>query len=230
MIQLALNTRVVALHDSSPFSLFFARRSNGFQLLSDDKGDLLSHAELEKRLQYMTETVFPAIAAKSRSTQLKMIERFNRTILHNEFPDGSKVMALDPIHGDKLSPTYEGPYTIVRRSTGGAYELKDGTGVLLNRKYAPSQLKLVLDDMDDSDIYEVETISSHRPAKVGGGVDYFVKWKGFPVEANTWEHEGGSAADAQKHEQPKTRIVIDLAAKGTNAPSSNLRRSARNRN
>ncbi|KAG0250068.1 hypothetical protein DFQ27_009635, partial [Actinomortierella ambigua] len=138
----------------------------------------------------MTETVFPAIAAKSRSTQRKMIERFNRTILHNEYPDGSKVMAVDPIRGDKLSPSYEGPYTVIRRTTGGTYELKDGTGAILHRKYAPSQLKLVLDDLDDSDIYEVETISSHRPAEAGGGVDYLVKWKGFPTEANTWEHEG----------------------------------------
>jgi len=162
MTQLALNTRVVALQDSSPFSLFFARRFNGYHNFSDDQGVPLSQSELEGRLRYMTEVVFPAIDAKSRSTQQKMIERFNRTILHNEFPDGVKVMALDPIQGEKLTPRYEGPYTVVRRSTGGAYVLKDGTGELLGRKYAPSQLKLVLDDLDDSDVYEVEDILTHK--------------------------------------------------------------------
>ncbi|KAG0240761.1 hypothetical protein BG011_003618, partial [Mortierella polycephala] len=117
----------------------------------------------------MTEVVFPAIDAKARSTQQKMIERFNRTILHNEFPDGAKVMAVDPIQGDKLTPRYEGPFTVVRRNTGGAYILKDGTDELLGRKYAPSQLKLVLDDLDDDDIYEVEYITAHRTAEAGGG-------------------------------------------------------------
>ncbi|KAG0221948.1 hypothetical protein BGW41_006287 [Actinomortierella wolfii] len=138
----------------------------------------------------MTEVVFPAIEAKSRSTQQKMIERFNRTILHTEFPTGSKVMAIDPIAGDKLTPTYEGPYVVVRRTKGGTYELKDGTGDLLGRKFASSQLKLVLDDLNDSDIYVVETILSHRPAEEGEGVEYLVKWENFPDEANTWEHEG----------------------------------------
>jgi hypothetical protein len=190
MTQLALNTRVVALHDSSPFSLFFARRFNGFHNFTDDTGAPLSHCELEERLRYMTEVVFPAIDAKARSTQQKMIERFNRTILHNEFPDGAKVMALDPIGGDKLTPRYEGPYTVVRRNTGGAYVLKDGTGELLKRNYAPSQLKLVLDDLDDTDVYEVEKILAHRTDEEGGGVEYFVKWKDFPSEANTWEPEG----------------------------------------
>lgn len=138
----------------------------------------------------MSTVVFPAIDAKARSTQKKMIERFNKTILHNEFPDGAKVMALDPIQGDKLTPRYEGPFTVRRRNTGGAYELKDGTGAILGRRYAPSQLKLVLDDLDDIDIYEVEHITSHRNSSVGGRVEYFVKWKGFPPEANTWEPEG----------------------------------------
>ena len=189
MVQLALNTRTVALHNSSPFSLFFARRFNGFHNFTDDQGGLLSHKELTERLEYMSTVVFPAIDAKARSTQKKMIERFNKTILNNEFPDGAKVMAVDPIQGDKLTPRYEGPFTVVRRNTGGAYELKDGTGELLGRNYAPSQLKLVLDDLDDIDVYEVESLMDHRNSSVGEGVEYFVKWKGFPPEANTWEPE-----------------------------------------
>jgi len=187
MAQLAMNTRIVALHNSSPFSLFFARRFNGFHNFSNDKDELLSHEELVKRLEYMTKTVFPAISAKARATQQRMIERFNRTILHNEFPDGAKVMSLDPIKGDKLSPRYEGPYTVVRRTTGGAYELKDGTGALLGRNYAPSQLKLVLDDYEDTVTYEVEKILDHREVP-GGDVEYFVSWKGYTEK--TWEPQG----------------------------------------
>ena len=190
MTQLALNTRVVALHNSSPFSLFFARRFNGFHHYTDERGEPLSQSALEDHLKYMTEIVFPAIKAKTSSTQQKMIERFNRTILHNDFPPGAKVMAIDPIQGDKLTPRYEGPFTVIRRNTGGAYVLKDGMGATLGRHYAPSQLKLVLDDLDDADVYEVEKIIAHRTPEAGGNVEYFVKWKGFPSSANTWEPEG----------------------------------------
>ncbi|KAF9152231.1 hypothetical protein BGX20_005206, partial [Mortierella sp. AD010] len=163
-------------------------RFNGVHNLTDDQGVIISQSELEERLRYMTEIVFPAIEAKAKSTQQKMIERFNRTILHNEFPDGAKVMVLDPIRSDKLSPRYEGPYVVHRRNTGGAYELRDGTGEPLGRNYAPSQLKLVLDDLDD-DIHVVEEIVAHRSALKGKGVEYYVKWEGFPSEANTWQPE-----------------------------------------
>ncbi|KAG9060785.1 hypothetical protein KI688_008866 [Linnemannia hyalina] len=71
---------------------------------SDTTEKLSSQEELLKRLECMTKTVFPAIDTKTRETQRRMIERFNRTVLHSEFPDGAKVMSLDPILGDKLSP------------------------------------------------------------------------------------------------------------------------------
>jgi hypothetical protein len=184
MAQLAMNARVVALHNSSPFALFFARRFNGLSNFSDEKGNITSHEELMERLEYMTKIVFPAVEIKARETQRRMIERFNRTVLHNEFPDGAKVMSLDPIKGDKLSPRYEGPYTVVQRTTGGSYVLRDGTGELLQRNFAPSQLKLVLDDYDDTVAYEVEKIVDHRDLP-GEGIEYRVKWKGF--KELTWE-------------------------------------------
>ncbi len=219
MVQLALNTRTVALHNSSPFSLFFARRFNGFHNFTDDQGGLLSHKELTDRLEYMSTVVFPAIDAKALSTQKKMIERFNKTILNNEFPDGAKVMALDPIQGDKLTPRYEGPFTVVRRNTGGAYELRDGTGELLGRRYAPSQLKLVLDDLEDVDIFEVETLVDHRNSLTGGGVEYYVKWKGFPPEANTWEPEGNFIERKCIHEYWTKRMP-----EGNEKPNSQVRK------
>jgi len=185
MAQLAMNTRSVALHNSSPFSLFFARKFNGISNFSTEKkGVLLSQEELLERLEYMTKTVFPAIQSKTRETQRRMIERFNRTVLHNEFPDGAKVMTLDPIKGDKLAPRYEGPYTVVRRTTGGSYVVKDGTGEELGRNFAPSQLKLVLDDFESTEAYEVEKILDHRE-EPGEGVEYHVKWKGY--KDTTWE-------------------------------------------
>jgi hypothetical protein len=138
----------------------------------------------------MTEVVFPAVAEKAKATQAKMIARFNATVLHNEYPDGAKVMTLDPLKGDKLTPRYEGPYTVVQRTSTGAYVLKDGTGEILGRNYAPSQLKLVLDDFDDTETYEVEAIVDHRPSRVTPHAsEYLVKWKGYSSDKNTWEPE-----------------------------------------
>jgi len=72
-IQLAMNTRVVHLHNSTLFSHFFARKANGFCNYTDDEGTIISQEELE-RLQYMTEVVFPAAEEKSKETQAKMIK------------------------------------------------------------------------------------------------------------------------------------------------------------
>jgi hypothetical protein len=189
-IQLSMNTRVVSLHNSSPFSLFFARQNNGFSHFCDEKDNPLTQDKLLERLEYMTKTVFPAIKENTENTQKRMIERFNRTVLLNEFPDGAKVMTLDPILGEKLSPRYEGPYTVVNRNAGGAYILKDGTGAVLERSYAPSQLKLVLDDADESDTYEVERVVAHRQhTHDNTKKEYFVKWKNYSSKLNTWEPE-----------------------------------------
>jgi hypothetical protein len=188
MAQFSLNVNIASLHGSSPYSLFFARKANGHYNYTDNRNEVMSHEDLLKRLEFMTTIVFPAIEAKAKSNQLKMIERFNKTILHCEFPDGSTVMAVDPIKGGSLSPRYEGPFTVVRKNKGGAYILKDGTGSLLGRNYAPSQLKLVYEDPDSFLTYEVEKILDAR-RNLEGTWEYFTKWKNYSDDDNTWEPE-----------------------------------------
>ena len=97
MAQFALNANIASLHGSSPYSLFFARKENGHYNYTDPQNKVMPQEDLLKRLEFMTTIVFPAIEAKAKSNQRKMIERFNRTILHSEFPDGSTVMAVDPV-------------------------------------------------------------------------------------------------------------------------------------
>jgi len=46
---------------------------------------------------------------------------------------------------------------------------------------------LVLDDFEETNIYEVDKILDHRE-QPGEGVEYLVKWKGFEkVRDRTWE-------------------------------------------
>jgi hypothetical protein len=187
-IQLSMNTRVVSLHNSTPFSLFFARKANGFSNYTNEEGKTLTQDELLDRLKYMTEIVFPAIEEKTKRVQSKMIERFNASVLLNDFPEGAKVMTIDPLKGNKLSPRYEGPYAVEKRTSHGSYILRDGTGAQLNRHFAPSQLKLVLDDFEDTITYEVEEIRSHREVKDEPGTyEYEVKWVNYPD--TTWESQ-----------------------------------------
>ena len=84
----------------------------------------MNQEELLELRKYMTEIVLPAVRAKSKARQQKVIERFNATVLYNDFPDGAKVMSLDPIKGDKLTPRYEGPLAVVKRTSHGSYILK----------------------------------------------------------------------------------------------------------
>jgi hypothetical protein len=185
-IQLSMNTRVVSLHNSTPFSLFFARKANAFSNYTSAEGKTLTQEELLDRLKYMTKIVFPAIEEKTKRAQAKIIECFNASVLLHDFPEGAKVMTIDPIKGNKLSPQYEGPYTVEKGTSHGSYILHDGTGAQLSRHYAPSQLKLVFDDFEDTITYEVEEIKGHRePKDAPGTYEYEVKWARYPE--TTWE-------------------------------------------
>ncbi|KAF9342090.1 hypothetical protein BGX26_008392, partial [Mortierella sp. AD094] len=140
------------------------------------------------RLKYMTEVVFPGASDKARATQQKMMDRFNESASHNVFHDGTVVMALDPIKGNKLSPKYDGPFTVIRQDRNGAYVLKDATGAELHRKYAPSQLKVVLVEPEDPNAYVIKKVLDHKaPTKEQKEWYYLVRWKGYGPDHDSWE-------------------------------------------
>ncbi|KAF9342594.1 hypothetical protein BGX26_007211 [Mortierella sp. AD094] len=119
----------------------------------------MSQEELLQRLEYMTTVVFPAIKKRSLATQKRMIERFNATILQNEFPDGAK-------------------------EANSFHDMKDRM-----RHYAPSQLKLVLDFEDTSTYEVEKITDRRPSNLKPNAVEYFVKWKNYSSKQNTWEPE-----------------------------------------
>ena len=186
IIQLAMNVKVVSLHGSSPFSLFFGRQFNGFEDFKHTESRLLTQAQLLERLEYVTQIVFPAISEKSKATQQQMVSRFRQHVKDNLFPDGAYVMTIDVTKSGKLSPKYEGPYKVVRRTKGGSYILQDNTGALLPRNYPPSALKLISQDpILAGTTYEVEAVLDHRGD--GQKREYLVHWKGYSKTEDTWE-------------------------------------------
>jgi len=69
--------------------------------------------------------------------------------------DLSQIRSAYPIRNLKYS------HRVEKRTSHGSYILRDGTGTKLQRHFAPSQLKLVLDDFEDKITYEVEDAMSH---------------------------------------------------------------------
>jgi len=51
--------------------------------------------QMDKRLEYLTCLVFPAISEKSKATQQKMITAFNKSHRQTEFTPGSYVIFKD---------------------------------------------------------------------------------------------------------------------------------------
>ncbi|KAF9951180.1 hypothetical protein BGZ65_006117 [Modicella reniformis] len=66
--QLYMNTTIVDLHRSSPYSLFFARRYNGIGDFTDTETNLMDSEKLLERLEYMTKIVFPVASECAQET------------------------------------------------------------------------------------------------------------------------------------------------------------------
>ena len=55
--------------------------------------------------------------------------------------------------------------------------------------------------LEEQEVYEVEMIIKHW--KWGWGYQYFIKWKGYPIEEATWELESNISQDGNMLEQYK---------------------------
>jgi transposase InsO family protein len=198
-VQLIMNTRVASLHGSTPFSLFYGRSFPGFEDFKSVRSDLATPEQLKQRLEYLTALVYPAISEKSKQTQKRMIDKFNASHYLTEFPDGSYVMIVDNLAAAALDPPYDGPFCVVRRTGHGTYVLKEPTGRIVDRNFAPEQLKhaaplpddaVADDDIEKGKHYQVTRILSHRIDEADGNkVKYLVNWKGYkqPTEI-TFDH------------------------------------------
>ena len=199
-IQLALNNRISKRLNSSPFSLMFARKMNEPHGFRSDKDKLkqvegkppMSHEELMKRIDYMTDIVFPAIVDKTKAQVELEQAKFNDSHKLVDYAPGSHVMVRIPTKNGQLAPVYEGPYTVVRKNAGNAYILRDETGVLMPRHYTSTELKLIskeevveLDDEgNEVKSYEIEAVINHRgPANKR---EYLVRWKHYSSDWDEW--------------------------------------------
>jgi hypothetical protein len=209
LVQISLNDAVSERTGTAAFSLMFGQKFNDFhdfsnvELPSDtDKVfvDVKQHWDQFKKL------VLPAIEKKTKAVKAKQEENLNTTRKQvGCLQPGTKVMAIDSMRSSKWEAVYEGPFTVVRQTRGGAYVLKNELGEEMSPKRTIEMLKVIDDttveeqhdaedelqpkslsqkSLEDSDkIYEVEDIVAHRMKN--GKYEYKVKWKGYKTK--TWE-------------------------------------------
>lgn len=188
-VQLALNNKVSKRLNTPPFNLMFARKMNAFIDYTESdkqKTDIMSYNDLLKRIDHMNEVVFPAINDKTDKYVNNMRDKFDKyKNVVSDYPNGTHVMVRIPTLKGTLMPSYEGPYTIIRKTKGGSYVLQNETGILMDRDYAPKELKVVnKDNIDDDETYEIEGILEHRGT--GKNTEYKIRWKGYSQEHDTW--------------------------------------------
>ncbi|KAJ8658132.1 hypothetical protein O0I10_006139, partial [Lichtheimia ornata] len=163
--QLALNNKISKRLNTPPFTLMFARKLNPFRDYRNDKVFRpMTQAQLLENIEHMT-IVFPAIKERTDFVVQQQKEHFDNT--HNiiNFTPGDHVMVKIPTRTGKLTPVYEGPYRVLRKNNGGAYELQDET-------------------VPADELYEVESIINHRGK--AGNREYLVRWKGYGPQDDSW--------------------------------------------
>ena len=193
VVQTALNNRVSVRHGSTPFSLMFCRKLNGFVDYNKVELNDLDPEWYNNRLRMAMELIYPAIHSKTKSYVDKRKEYFDssKKLLKGDFPEGSLVMVDNPNRKLKTDPKRLGPFIVVRRNTGGAYELKNSLGEAMDTPYPASRLTPALpgltDDNRGREVFYVDRIIDHRLDATGKRYQYRVRWVGYGPSSDTWE-------------------------------------------
>ena len=133
----------------------------------------------------------------------RMIERRRTTFI--PFKRGDKVWLdtrnVKTNYHKKIAPKREGPFEIVKVLGPVTYQLKlpetwkihNVFHAALLRQYKETEVyganypRPPPELVEGEEVYEVENILKHR--RRGKGYQYYVKWKGYPIEEASWEPE-----------------------------------------
>ena len=216
-VQLAHNIHVDTRSKSEPFALMFGRAPNPFHSYSTMKSvPPVPPEKLKEHWLNLTRNILPAVAEVLHDRQEQMAARWNAT--HNVIDDiepGTYVMAVDPTRDSKMAEKFEGPYLVIRKNTGGSYELEDTMGYKQPYLFPPDHLIRVPyyePTSNDENIHEISNILAHKGT--GKDASYLVQWKDKTLPS-TWEPVANFASMSliQKYHK-RLKSAVEAAAKG----------------
>ena len=189
--QLFLNSKYNIRTKSTPFSLMFGRNPNDFENFSQEKDKPTSeriNEELQNKLKFMTEIVYPAVYEQVKRVTNKQKEKFDTKHKIMDIPINATVMILVTDKQNKLDPHYKGFYKVINKTLGGSYVLKNEKGFIEPRNYPPSLLKVVSDKImpEDEKYYEVEAIIGHKKDEQNNYL-YRCRWLNYDESEDSWE-------------------------------------------
>ena len=165
----------------------FGRPANPLKDYTTQAPAVIDDEKMKQHALFMQKTLFPAIAEATSYITNLMEERFKDKYKIVDYPNDTYVMLIDKNRTKKSDPAHEGPYKIIRKNKGGAYELMDLDGTILKRNYTPSEIiPISNNNIFQDEVYEVDTILDHRSNK-NNEIEYLVKWKDYSNNHNSWE-------------------------------------------
>jgi hypothetical protein len=93
MSQFFVNSKISEHHQSSPFAVMFARAPNSFEDHTQTSEGQQSPSELQARINFITEVVYPSIRNNASNTQSKMAKKFDSSHQLPSFTVGSNQQA-----------------------------------------------------------------------------------------------------------------------------------------
>ena len=213
-IMISYNSRVHSSTNFTPYELMFGRKMNGFEKWENksDEEENLSLIRRSAEIKKLHEIDIPNAIKNIEKTQETQIKSQNKgkNIINNSLEPNSKVFIKVSMLQGKLDAKYRGPYTVVRRTDKGNYILKNNNGIELKSSYPLNKLKPVCDTVEDKDeTYDIEKVIKERTRN--GKKEYYVKWKNYSDEHNSWVKESDFVSmewlDEYHREKNSTNLV-----------------------